>query len=110
MILALSPDLEELYVSVRSRSVLHEATFGQHEAGKQLKVVHVTGIEPHLPTVEDLRDVAALLPRLEQIGMGNRVYEVHRMLEGDGDEARLVIELSRWSRIYTPSYFLNWRG
>jgi hypothetical protein len=109
-ILALCPDLEELYITVISANVLHETTFGQHGAGEKLTVVHVTGEEPHLPTVEDLRMVAARLPGLEQVGMGNRVYEVHRSLQGAGEEAELVIELSRWSRIYTPSYFLNWRG
>jgi len=109
-ILALSPRLEELYVSITSERVLNDAVFGQHGAGAHLRVLHATGVDTLLPKEEDLRAVAALLPRLEQVGMGNRVYEIHRRLEGDGQEAQVVVNLSRWSRIYTPSYFLNWRG
>jgi hypothetical protein len=56
---------------------------------------------------EDLLVLAQEMIGLEQVGSGNRVYEVWRRL-GEDDEK--VVELSRWGRTSIPAYFQIWRG
>ena len=97
------PGLEELYTSIISRTALLDCTDLQ---GSALKILHVNAPESARPTPDDLRFLAGCISTLEQVGTGNRVYEVSRRYEG---EERLV-EISRWSKTYTPGYFQIWRG
>ena len=62
-------------------------------------------LESRGPTSEDLNSLAVDMPKLEQVGSGDRVYEVIRRYEGDEH----VVELSRLSRSM-PGYFQVWRG
>lgn len=105
-ILALASNVEELYLSLQGAHVIAESDLVQPGKAERLRILHVNAPERWAPTVENLSEVARALPRLEQVGSGNRVYEVHRRLEGD----ERVVELCRWSRTFTPGYFQNWRG
>lgn len=100
-ILAAAPALEELYIcaawaDVRDCPGLSDA---------RLRVFHANTPENAGPSAAQLTGVAARMPRVVQVGSGNRVYEVHRWYEGE--ERR--VELSRWSQIQTPGYFQVWR-
>lgn len=93
------PKLEELFCTTADgldalEPIRHHPT---------LRIVHVNSTEfidrPYLA------DLAATLPQIQEIGCLNRVYEVHKFLQGD----KRVVELSRWSQPFTPVYFQVWR-
>ncbi|TXT05911.1 hypothetical protein VHUM_03672 [Vanrija humicola] len=101
-ILEVSPALEELYISVPSRRVLQQ-TPTLHSA--PLRILHANAPESMGPTRTDLAELALVMPKVQQIGSLNRVYEVHRRFDGE----KLVVELARWSQIMIPGYFQVWR-
>ena len=103
-ILKTCPNLEELYISAASR---HAALNCPDLRGSSLKVFHLNAPSEFGPSGDDLLELARSMLGLDQIGSGNRVYEVWRSL-GDNDEK--VVELSRWGRITVPAYFQIWRG
>ena len=97
-------ELEELYISVNDKNTaLHCEELRNHN----LRIIHVNAPELMGPTVDDLTRLAEVMPDLEQVGSGNRVYEVHRTLNEAGES---VVELARWSRTTVPAYFQIWRG
>ncbi|TXT07913.1 uncharacterized protein COLE_04837 [Cutaneotrichosporon oleaginosum] len=100
-ILAAAPLLEELYVCLASPSALKCSGF-EHS---RLRIFHANAPESARPSREQLADVAACMPVVEQVGSMNRVYEVQRYHE----KGQRVVELARWSQITTPGYFLVWR-
>jgi len=104
IILKSCPNLEELYISAASR---HAALNCPDLKGSGLKVFHLNAPSEFGPSGDDLLELARSMLGLDQIGSGNRVYEVWRSL-GDNDEK--VVELSRWGRITVPAYFQIWRG
>lgn len=118
-ILALSPGLQELYISIKGEHVLREAldivapdnTTGSASSGPQLgselRTLHVIVPERWAPSPDDLAEVAEKLPRLEQVGSGTRIYEVQRRF---GPNGKIRVELNRWGRTTTPGYFQIWRG
>lgn len=124
-ILTTSPVLEELYLTVNSISVIIDC---QALSGlPDLRILHITTPERFGPTTEDLRVLAERLVGLDQIGAGNRVYEVFRRYpDGNGDghgdgydsesesesggAEEMKVELGRWGRTTTPGYFQVWRG
>lgn len=97
-ILLACPDLAELFITISTPQTLETAELGI----SRLEILHLTGTERALPRLEDLTRLAVRLPTVQQIGCGNRVYEVFR---GKGD-----VELARWGRIDIPRYFQVWRG
>lgn len=101
-ILISCPKLEELYITVDSRQTLQCPEL----EGCSLRVFHVNASE-NGPTGDDLLELARGMPGLDQIGSQNRVYEIWRSLDENGEK---VVELSRWGRITVPSYFQIWRG
>lgn len=118
-ILALSPSLQELYISIKGEHVLREALdaispsdggaspeHGQGSGG-DLRILHVIVPERWAPSPDDLAEAAEKLPRLEQIGSGTRIYEVDRRYAPDGN---IRVQLNRFSRTTTPGYFQIWRG
>jgi hypothetical protein len=128
-ILHASPGMEELYISVNGKTTLFDseslrctgsgaseaseasarqgatgATGGKVESGTTgLRILHVNAPEKWGPTPDDLAELAKGIETLREVGSGNRVYEVHRREGGE-------VELSRWSRTWTPGYFQVWRG
>jgi hypothetical protein len=102
-ILTQCPELEELFISIQGRQTLSECK-DLTKCG--LKVLHVNAPETGVNS-EDLLTLAQGILGLEQVGSGNRVYEVWRRL-GDDDEQ--VVELSRWGKTSIPAYFQIWRG
>lgn len=96
----LAPRLEELYFSINSEDTLEDVDFSPL---KNLRVWHANSHGNYVSR-EVLARVAATLP-VEEIGSGNRVYEVVRR-EVDGAS---TILLTRWGRVETPSYFRVWR-
>ncbi|OCF33621.1 hypothetical protein I316_04695 [Kwoniella heveanensis BCC8398] len=131
-ILTSNPHLEELYISVNHRNtVLDCEALAEH--GQKLRILHVNAPEKWGPNSDDLLVLADRLKGLEQIGSGNRVYEVHRYLDGPlnhftshntdeeggredidrggrdvGDHSRT--ELCRWTKPFIPGYFQVWRA
>lgn len=101
-ILALSGSLEELYICIKSAHTLHECAA---LATAPLRIFHANAPESTGPTRASLAALAQSMPRIQQIGSLNRVYEVQRYWEGG---AR-VVGLNRWSQITTPGYFQVWR-
>lgn len=101
-ILEVSPVLEELYISVPSRRVLQQTTALQ---SVPLRILHANAPESAGPTRHNLAELALVMPKLQQIGSLNRVYEVHRRFDGE----KLIVELARWSQIMIPGYFQVWR-
>lgn len=99
-----APQLEELYISVNGKNTVMQCDELRQYG---LRVLHVNAPERWGPTPDDLAHLASSMPRLEQVGSGNRVYEVFRRLD-DGDKP--VVELYRWARTTTPAYFQVWRG
>lgn len=99
-LLQAAPDLEELYISTNGKQTLVDCLIF---TGRQIRIFHVTAPEKWGPTADDLAVLGGRLPVLEQIGTGNRVYEVLRK-EGGG------AELVRWGRTTVPGYFQVWRG
>lgn len=101
-ILAAAPSLEELYISVNSRQTImdHQFTSGG------LRILHINAPGGFGLTVDDLTEIARAVRTLEQVGSGNRVFEVVRRWEGEA----VVVELARWGRVDTPGYFQVWRG
>lgn len=95
-----APDLEELYISTNGKQTLIDCLVLDR---LRLRIFHVTAPEKWGPTPEDLADLAKRMKHVEQIGTGNRVYEVYRKEGGD-------VELARWSRTVVPGYFQIWRG
>jgi hypothetical protein len=75
---------------------------------RSLRTFHVNAPSPERwgPSVEDLKLVAKGCKGIEEIGVGNRVYEVKRRFEG----VEVVVDLVRWSRTTIPGYFQVWRG
>ncbi|ORY31235.1 hypothetical protein BCR39DRAFT_527024 [Naematelia encephala] len=102
-ILEASPSLEELYISVNGRSTVLDCPLLLKSG---LRVLHINAPVQWGPTSDDLLGLAKSMEKLEQVGSGNRVYEVIRRFEGD----ERVVELVRWSRTWTPAYFQVWRG
>ncbi len=102
-IITSATNLEELYISVNSRTTVLEC---EELRGAGLRILHFNAPERWGPTVVDLTSLARALSKLEQVGTGNRVCEVMRRYEGEEH----VVELSRWSRTTTPGYFQVWRG
>lgn len=130
-ILHASPGMEELYISVNGKTTLFDSkslrysgsgasevsasSGGEGEGGKGrqgrkgesgrtgLRILHVNAPEKWGPTPDDLAELAKGIEGLREVGSGNRVYEVHRREGGE-------VELSRWSRTWTPGYFQVWRG
>ncbi|WWD20751.1 hypothetical protein CI109_105227 [Kwoniella shandongensis] len=100
-----NPSLEELYVSVNGRSTILNCEALEN---CKLRIFHVNAPTQWSPTSEDLRSLAEKMKWLDQIGAGNRVYEVHRKLDGDDDEVK--VELCRWGRTTIPGYFQVWRA
>jgi hypothetical protein len=100
VLLKAAPDLEELYISTNGKQTLVDCSKFN---GLGIRIFHVTAPEKWGPTADDLSVLAGRLPNLEQIGTGNRVYEVLRK-EGGG------AELIRWGRTTVPGYFQVWRG
>jgi len=99
-----APNLEELYISINSRqTVLDCPTFN----GSNLNVLHINTPPEGALTSDDLVELARGMRELDQIGTGNRVYEVYRCLGDDGEK---IVELSRWGKTTTPAYFQIWRG
>ncbi|ORX40973.1 hypothetical protein BD324DRAFT_612737 [Kockovaella imperatae] len=98
-----APNLEELYLSIRSRNVLLDCDALDKT---RLRILHTNAPERWGPTPTDLLNVAERIPTLEQIGTGNRVYQILRRY--DKDEP--VVEICRWSQTGTPGYFQVWRG
>lgn len=98
-----APYLEELYISVNGRQAIVDCP---ELRSSRLKILHVNAPERWGPTGEDLTGLAVDMRYLEQIGQGNRVYEVVRRLDGEEES----VELVRWSRTTTPGYFQIWRG
>jgi hypothetical protein len=103
-ILDTCPNLEELYVTISSRQTLLDCPTLM---GCGLRVFHANAPPEAGPTSDDLVELARGMPSLDQIGSGNRVYEIWRSL---GDNGEKVVELCRWGRITTPAYFQIWRG
>lgn len=102
-LLQAAPELEELYISVNGKQALFDCPdLGGHSGGK-LRIFHVTAPEKWAPAADDLALLAERMRALEQIGTGNRVYEVFRKEAGE-------MELARWSRAIVPGYFQVWRG
>lgn len=91
------PDLEELFVNIEDLSASLAIR------GTNLRVVHLNRLEGI--SRDELTQLAMTMPKLEEIGCLNRVYEVHRHWEGE----TLVTELTRWSQPFTPTYFRVWR-
>lgn len=92
-------ELQELYISVNTKDTVLQCA--QLDA-TNLVIFHMIAPELMGPTVDDLTRLAGTMPKLDQIGSGNRVYEVYRSLGEDGE---VVVELARWSRTTTPAYF-----
>jgi hypothetical protein len=103
-ILTASPSLEELYISLNNRQTILNCPIVK---GCNLKILHINTPPEGGLTSDDLVQLAKEIKELDQIGTGNRVYEVWRSL-GDDDEK--IVELSRWGRTTTPAYFQIWRG
>lgn len=99
-VLANSSNLEELYITIWSHRTLASMP------STNLRIFHANAPEALAPTRDHLSVLARSMPRLEQIGSMNRIYEVHRRLTPVGGS---TIDLVRWSRVYTPGYFLVWR-
>lgn len=106
IILQSHPGLRELYISITDHRTLRDCV--ELRGNDWLEVFHVNpdygGVEMDL-----LVELASGMSALQQIGVGNRVYEVSRRFDDD-DEDKVVIELYRWSRTDTPGYFQIWRG
>ncbi|WVQ85859.1 hypothetical protein IAT38_008027 [Cryptococcus sp. DSM 104549] len=109
-ILTSNPALEELYITPKTQAIVDACP---EIDGCNLRAVHLNvglperdGIHRHRPMVEWLESLAVRMPKLEQIGAGNMVLEVHRRLLGD----KSVVELCRWSKPTTPGYFQVWRA
>ncbi|WWC72622.1 uncharacterized protein I206_106585 [Kwoniella pini CBS 10737] len=99
--------LEELYISVNGKQTINNSN-ELIEFGQNLKILHINAPERWGPNSDDLKNIANKLKGLEQIGSGNRVYEIHRKLENDNDEEKT--ELCRWSKSWIPGYFQVWRA
>lgn len=95
-----APHLDELYISTNGKQALIDCS---ELTGRPLRIFHVIAPEKWGPTADDLAELAGRLPEVEQIGTGNRVYEVFRKEGGD-------VELARWGRTVVPGYFQVWRG
>ncbi|KAK6906564.1 hypothetical protein L486_07821 [Kwoniella mangroviensis CBS 10435] len=104
--------LEELYISVNSKTTIIDSQ-GLIENGQGLEILHVNGPERWGPNSDDLKVIAERLKGLQQVGSGNRVYEVHRTLTEEIDGNGNFVEdtqLSRWSKSWIPGYFQVWRA
>lgn len=104
VIIQAAPHLEELYITVNGKNTVLQC---EDLRGYGLKVLHINAPERWAPTADDLTILAGQMPDLEQVGSGNRVYEVSRRLD---EEDNPVIELYRWAKTTTPAYFQVWRG
>lgn len=100
-ILASTPALQELYIAIATKTTLTTPALD----GVPLRILHANAPEQTGPSRADLAFVASILPKLEQIGSLNRVYEVHRRYDG----AEHYVDLARWSQVTTPGYFQVWR-
>ncbi|WVQ95692.1 hypothetical protein IAU59_002790 [Kwoniella sp. CBS 9459] len=111
-ILASNPHLGELYISVNHRNtVLDCQALAEH--GQNLKILHVNAPDKWGPNSDDLLVIADRLKGLEQVGSGNRVYEVHRYLEDPSECTGDLVsrtELCRWTKPFIPGYFQVWRA
>jgi len=98
-----APRLDELYISVNGRAAVMDCP---ELRSSHLRILHINAPDRWGPTGDDLMSLASSMDRLEQVGSGNRVYEVLRRFEGDEH----IVELVRWSKTTTPGYFQVWRG
>lgn len=94
--------LQELYIKVASHETLTEC---DALLRAPLQVLHANAPAQFAPTRVHLGLLAASMPLVEEIGSMNRVFEVHRRWLGE----ERVVELVRWSQVYTPRYFQVWR-
>lgn len=97
-----STTLNELYISVAGHETLTECDALMRAP---LQVLHANAPAQFGPSRTHLGLLAASMPLVEEIGSLNRVYEVHRRWLGE----ERVVELVRWSQVYTPRYFQVWR-
>lgn len=97
-----STTLNELYISVARHETLTEC---DALLRAPLHVLHANAPAQFGPDRTHLGLLAASMPLVEEIGSLNRVYEVHRRWLGE----ERVVELVRWSQVYTPRYFQVWR-
>ncbi|KAK4688478.1 hypothetical protein P7C73_g1620, partial [Tremellales sp. Uapishka_1] len=97
-----TPRLEELYISVQERSVVFDC---KALRGSTLRILNINSPDVAPPSMGDLVALAKRMPALEELGHGNRVYEVHRHFEDEES----VVELFRWSKPSIPGYFQIWR-
>jgi hypothetical protein len=98
------PLLKELYISINGRQTLLDC-HALERCG--LEILHVNAPDRWGLTGDDLVRLAEGMVGLDQIGTGNRVYEVFRNLDEEGEK---IVELGRWSRTTIPAYFQVWRG
>nr|XP_018259775.1 uncharacterized protein I303_07845 [Kwoniella dejecticola CBS 10117]OBR81933.1 hypothetical protein I303_07845 [Kwoniella dejecticola CBS 10117] len=111
--------LEELYISVNGKMTILSSD-ELVEYGQKIRILHINAPEKWGPNSDDLQVIAHRLKGLQQIGSGNRVYEVHRRLPDDGDggggegggggDGEERTELCRWSKSWIPGYFQVWRA
>lgn len=94
--------LTELYISVADHETLTEC---DALLRAPLQVLHANAPAQFGPDRTHLGLLAASMPLVEEMGSLNRVYEVHRRWLGE----ERVVELVRWSQVYTPRYFQVWR-
>lgn len=105
--------LEELYISVNGRNTVLDCpalSQNQNRETSNLKILHVNAPEKWGLNADHLRDLAQTVPSLQQIGAGNRVYEVHRRFKDESGSEEVEVELSKWSKTTTPGYFQVWRA
>ncbi|RXK41989.1 hypothetical protein M231_00710 [Tremella mesenterica] len=96
-------NLHELYITLPSFEPVHQC-FDLLSQSK-LKVLHVN-LPDRGSGVEEIEGLVERMKWLEEVGMGNRVYEVVRTYE----EGMKKVELVRWGKTSIPRYFQIWRG
>ena len=112
-ILTCATRLQELYLSVNTSATVLECPELASERTRAtracacLRVLHVNAPERWAPGIRDLESLAKSVPTLEQLGSGNRVYEVVRRYGTNGERE---VRLRRWARTGVPGYFQIWRG
>ncbi|EIW70127.1 hypothetical protein TREMEDRAFT_68502 [Tremella mesenterica DSM 1558] len=96
-------NLEELYITLPSFEPVHQCFDLLSQSN--LKVLHIN-LPDRGSEVEELEGLVERMKWLEEVGMGNRVYEVVRTYE----EGMKKVELVRWGKTSIPRYFQIWRG
>ncbi|WWC92354.1 uncharacterized protein L201_007311 [Kwoniella dendrophila CBS 6074] len=112
-ILESNPNLKELYISVNGKLTILDSLDKLKEYSNNLEILHINAPEKWGPNSDDLRYIAENLKNLQQIGSGNRVYEIHRKLSDNLDQdgnPKEETHLCRWSKSWIPGYFQVWRA